>query len=195
MASTRILSPRPVEMALAPSLELSQLDQLCSGNLDSLLDDACRIASRETSFSKPQAPPASAAKKLIMVARSPSATSCSHERLAKLREANSIVKNSWQYQSTGSARAAAVLAEHRAKRLVTGGPRGLAAQAASLIAQHGLDDTTYIYDLGNTTRLFKAWRAALPRVQPFYAVKVCLWQTLRLRGVYMHLQPEHLEPP
>jgi diaminopimelate decarboxylase len=65
-----------------------------------------------------------------------------------------------------------VLAERRTKRLVTGGPRGLAAQAAALIAQHGLDDTTYIYDLGNTTRLFRAWRAALPRVQPFYAVKV-----------------------
>lgn len=74
-------------------------------------------------------------------------------------------------QFTGSARAAAVLAEHRTKRLPSGGPSGLAAQAAALIAQHGLDDTTYIYDLGNTTRLFKAWRAALPRVQPYYAVK------------------------
>jgi hypothetical protein len=77
-----------------------------------------------------------------------------------------------QLQCTGSARAAAVLAEHRTKRLASGGPRGMAAQAAALIAQHGLDDTTYIYDLGNTTRLFRAWRAALPRVQPFYAVKV-----------------------
>lgn len=44
-------------------------------------------------------------------------------------------------------------------------------QAAALIEAHGLDDTTYIYDLGNTTRLFKAWRGALPRVMPFYAVK------------------------
>jgi hypothetical protein len=63
MASTRILSPKPVEMAPAPSLELSQLDQLCSGNLDSLLDDACRIASRRGSFSKPQTPPACQAGK------------------------------------------------------------------------------------------------------------------------------------
>jgi hypothetical protein len=62
MASTRILSPKPVEMAPAPSLELSLLDQLCSGNLDALLDDACRIASREGSFSKPQAPAANAGK-------------------------------------------------------------------------------------------------------------------------------------
>jgi hypothetical protein len=44
-------------------------------------------------------------------------------------------------------------------------------QAAALIEAHGLDDTTYIYDLGNTTRLFKAWCGALPRVKPFYAVK------------------------
>jgi hypothetical protein len=33
-----------------------------------------------------------------MVARSPSATNCSPERLAKLREANAIVKNSWQFK-------------------------------------------------------------------------------------------------
>lgn len=46
-----------------------------------------------------------------------------------------------------------------------------ALQAAALIEAHGLDDTTYLYDLGNTTRLFKAWRGALPRVTPFYAVK------------------------
>jgi hypothetical protein len=63
MASTRILSPNLVEMAPAPSLELSQLDQLCSGNLDALLDDACRIASREGSFSKPQVSPAASAGK------------------------------------------------------------------------------------------------------------------------------------
>lgn len=44
-------------------------------------------------------------------------------------------------------------------------------QAAALIEKHGLDDTTYLYDLGNTTRLFRAWRGALPRVTPFYAVK------------------------
>jgi diaminopimelate decarboxylase len=47
----------------------------------------------------------------------------------------------------------------------------MAAQAAALIAQHSLDDTLYIYDLGNTMRLFKAWRAAMPRVIPYYAVK------------------------
>ena len=74
-------------------------------------------------------------------------------------------------QITGSARAAAVLAEFKARRIPAGGPRGMAAQAAALIAQHSLDDTLYIYDLGNTMRLFKAWRAAMPRVIPYYAVK------------------------
>lgn len=47
----------------------------------------------------------------------------------------------------------------------------LHTQAAALIEKYGLDDTTYLYDLGNTTRLFRAWRGALPRVTPFYAVK------------------------
>jgi len=92
-------------------------------------------------------------------------------RLAKLRAANELVRASWQYKATGSVKAAAALAEFRARRLPTGGPDGLAAQATALIEAHGLDDTTYIYDLGNTTRLFKAWRGALPRVMPFYAVK------------------------
>jgi hypothetical protein len=40
MASATILSPRPVEIAPAASLEVSQLDQLCSGNLDSFLEEA-----------------------------------------------------------------------------------------------------------------------------------------------------------
>lgn len=34
---------------------------------------------------------------------------------------------------------------------------------------HDLDDTTYVYDLGNTVRLYRAWAAALPRVVPYYA--------------------------
>lgn len=74
-------------------------------------------------------------------------------------------------QATGSARAAAVLAEFKARRIPSGGPRGMAAQAAALIAKHSLDDTLYVYDLGNTIRLFQAWRAAMPRVVPYYAVK------------------------
>jgi ornithine decarboxylase len=34
-----------------------------------------------------------------------------------------------------------------------------------------LEDTTFVYDLGNTVRLYRAWTAAMPRVAPFYAVK------------------------
>lgn len=74
-------------------------------------------------------------------------------------------------QATGCTPAAAVLAEVHARRVRTGGPKGIAREAAALIAQHSLDDTVYVYDLGNTTRLFKAWRAAMPRVIPYYAVK------------------------
>jgi ornithine decarboxylase len=170
-----------VDITPTASLEVSQLDQLCSGNLDAFLEEANRIASREPSFSSCKAlktnaadgkhARANAAKKQVMSARSLSTTTFSPERLAKLRAANDIVRNCWQYKATGSTRAAAVLALCRAHRLTSGGPAGLAAEAANLIASHGLDDTTYIYDLGNTTRLFKAWKAALPRVQPFYAVK------------------------
>jgi hypothetical protein len=58
-------------------------------------------------------------------------------------------------QCTGSFKAAAVLAEFRTKRLVSGGLQGMAGEASALIAAHGLEDTTYIYDLGNTTRLFR----------------------------------------
>jgi hypothetical protein len=36
-------------------------------------------------------------------------------------------------------------------------PPSPARQAAALIDAQALDDTTYLYDLGNTTRLFKAW--------------------------------------
>eukprot|EP00878_Enallax_costatus_P001721 GHUV01001877.1.p1 GENE.GHUV01001877.1~~GHUV01001877.1.p1 ORF type:complete len:548 (+),score=160.60 GHUV01001877.1:260-1903(+) len=167
MAST-ILSLRPVDITPSASAEVSQLDQLCSGNLDAYLE----AASREASYTSQQAPKstAGAAKQQVPATRSLSAH-FSPERLAKLRAANDIVRNCWQYKATGSARAAAVLALCRARRLSSGGPTGLAAEASNLISAHGLDDTTYIYDLGNTTRLFKAWKGALPRVQPFYAVK------------------------
>jgi ornithine decarboxylase len=55
--------------------------------------------------------------------------------------------------------------------LLRGGPRAVAAEARRLIRRSGLDDTFYVVDLGNVLRLHTAWRRALPRVQPFYAVK------------------------
>ncbi len=44
MASTDILSPRPVDMTPGISLEVSTLDQLCSGTLELLLNDEARAS-------------------------------------------------------------------------------------------------------------------------------------------------------
>jgi len=70
-----------------------------------------------------------------------------------------------------NAAAAAVLASFGCARLPAGGVHALSRHASGLIAAHRLDDTAYVYDLGNPLRLWRAWRAALPRVHPFYAVK------------------------
>lgn len=44
MASSTILSPRPLD--LAPAASLSELDQFCSGPLDSFLEEATRFIKR-----------------------------------------------------------------------------------------------------------------------------------------------------
>jgi hypothetical protein len=45
-----------------------------------------------------------------------------------------------------------------------------AAEAAShFIAESGITETFYIYDLGEVARLYNTWRAAMPRVMPHYA--------------------------
>ena len=44
MASSTILSPRPLD--LAPAASLSELDQFCSGPLDSFLEEATRYIKR-----------------------------------------------------------------------------------------------------------------------------------------------------
>jgi hypothetical protein len=67
--------------------------------------------------------------------------------------------------------ALAVAGLYGAARVPAGCPAGIAAAAADLIARWGIADTFYVYDLGEVARLFAAWRAALPRVAPFYAVK------------------------
>jgi len=78
---------------------------------------------------------------------------------------------SWQYQVTGKAAAAAVLQEVKAVHIKHGGPVGIAAEATKYIREHKLDETFYVVDLANVHRMFKAWRAAMPRVMPYYAVK------------------------
>ncbi len=106
-----------------------------------------------------------------------------HTQAAKLAAARAYVRKSWQYKGTGKASAAAVLASFHARHVPSGGPRGLRAEAAALIEKHQLDDTFYIYDLGNTARLMQAWRGAMPRVAPFYAVK-CNPEPALLRLLY-----------
>jgi hypothetical protein len=46
----------------------------------------------------------------------------------------------------------------------------LPTEAAShFIAESGITETFYIYDLGEVARLHNTWRAAMPRVVPHYA--------------------------
>jgi ornithine decarboxylase len=85
--------------------------------------------------------------------------------------ANDKFIGTWQHQATGKLAAAAVLAECGAVRVKSGGVKGMTEEGLKSITGHELDDTFYVVDLGNTLRLLKAWRAAMPRIVPFYAVK------------------------
>ncbi|KIY94504.1 ornithine decarboxylase [Monoraphidium neglectum] len=172
MASIGVLSPRP--MGPAASLDVTALDSLCSGSLDELLA-AHRAPARSSGTATSPLSPGHAAGR-------PRGDPDGEEddggvagvdpvRAAKVRAATDFVKKSWQYKATGSVSAAAVLADLHVRRVPHGGPEGMKRVAAGLIKANALDDTTYVYDLGNTLRLFKAWRAAMPRVAPFYAVK------------------------
>jgi hypothetical protein len=76
------------------------------------------------------------------------------------------VQSSWQYQVTASEGAAAALAGCRARRLAHGGPAALRKYAQGLISAHRLDDTFYVYDLGNTTRLLKVCVSAAAALPP-----------------------------
>uniref|UniRef100_A0A383V9D0 Orn/DAP/Arg decarboxylase 2 N-terminal domain-containing protein n=1 Tax=Tetradesmus obliquus TaxID=3088 RepID=A0A383V9D0_TETOB len=50
-----------------------------------------------------------------------------------------------------------------------GNIEGLAEAASHFIAESGITETFYIYDLGEVARLHNTWRAAMPRVVPHYA--------------------------
>ena len=45
------------------------------------------------------------------------------------------------------------------------------AFASRLIAEHHLEDNFYVMDLASVRRLYTAWKKAMPRVHPHYAVK------------------------
>ncbi|KAG2490269.1 hypothetical protein HYH03_011224 [Edaphochlamys debaryana] len=77
-----------------------------------------------------------------------------------------------QYRVTGKAAVAEVLQEVGALHIRGGGPRGTRAVAVQHILRHDVDsESIYVVDLAAPYRLFKAWRAAMPRVLPYYAVK------------------------
>ncbi|EFJ40311.1 hypothetical protein VOLCADRAFT_84542 [Volvox carteri f. nagariensis] len=78
---------------------------------------------------------------------------------------------SWQYQATGKLATAQVLVDLKAEHIKSGGPMGMKQEAIKHIVKHKPDDTFYVVDLANVQRMFKAWRAAMPRVMPYYAVK------------------------
>ena len=101
-------------------------------------------------------------------------TSIKHDKTTaeNMVSGSEYLRGSWQYQKCGRRAAAAkVLSDASAENIEHGGPKGIENYALQLIRQHQLDDTLYIYDLGNVYRMFKAWRTSLPRVTPFYAVK------------------------
>ncbi|CAG9467596.1 unnamed protein product [Pedinophyceae sp. YPF-701] len=55
--------------------------------------------------------------------------------------------------------------------LRSGALASVLAYSSHLIARGSLDDNFYVMDLGHVARAVLAWRAAMPRVKPFYAVK------------------------
>ena len=59
----------------------------------------------------------------------------------------------------------------RAARLPRGDERSLHAALARAIEAHALEDNVYAVDLGAVARAHAAWGSAMPRVEPFYAVK------------------------
>jgi len=67
--------------------------------------------------------------------------------------------------------ARAVLGLYGATQVRSGAPDGINAAASALISAWGQQDTFYVFDLGEVARLYSLWTAAMPRIQPFYAVK------------------------
>jgi len=90
---------------------------------------------------------------------------------SRLQAAEDYIKSTWQYAACSSLFGAVVLAESKASFVKSGSSHGMSVQALGLIEKHALEDTTYIYDLAQTARLYRAWTSAMPRVVPYYAVK------------------------
>lgn len=93
MASMDVMSIAPVDITPAASLEVHQLDNLCSGNLDVLLSEiACN------SCNSPTAAAAAAELPSLQVAGRSPAAAFDPIKAAKLRAAREYVSKSWQYK-------------------------------------------------------------------------------------------------
>ncbi|KAG2447384.1 hypothetical protein HYH02_007712 [Chlamydomonas schloesseri] len=91
---------------------------------------------------------------------------------AASQELSRAMLSSWQYRVSGKAAVAELLQECGAEHIGCGGPHGVEAVALRHILRHDIDsESIYVVDLAAPFRLFKAWRAAMPRVLPYYAVK------------------------
>ena len=91
------------------------------------------------------------------------------EKTEKVQQEGPIGEPPPLFQAVGGA--AAVMAAHNTAFLPEGSAAAIEAHAQTLIQQHTLENSFYVVDLGAVVRLHKAWCQAMPRVQPFYAVK------------------------
>lgn len=105
--SATTLSPRPLE--LAPAQSLSDLATLCSGPLDLFLEEAA--ARSKQARGAPRGGHGHGSKKAASSCKVHAAGGLQDaQRLAKLRAANEIVRNSWQFKVGGCARVRACAA-------------------------------------------------------------------------------------
>mmetsp|Transcript_10005 Transcript_10005/g.17547 ORF Transcript_10005/g.17547 Transcript_10005/m.17547 type:complete len:464 (-) Transcript_10005:80-1471(-) len=72
-----------------------------------------------------------------------------------------------------SSEAANVCKTFQAEPVKNGSTIEIGSLCNKYIREHTLDDTFYIVDFGNLSRLHNAWRSAMPRVTPFFAIKAC----------------------
>jgi len=64
-----------------------------------------------------------------------------------------------------------VMASVGASCIDSSGSSAIDSFASKLIAAHHLEDNFYVMDLASVHKLYSAWKAAMPRVHPHYAVK------------------------
>ncbi|GAQ82170.1 ornithine decarboxylase [Klebsormidium nitens] len=68
-------------------------------------------------------------------------------------------------------RVSTVVAAFGARSVGEGSENDIAAFMRKVVAVRTEEDPFYVFDMGLVVRLFKAWKEAMPRVDPFYAVK------------------------